>query len=56
MPKSKHAWIVAMLSASLVPGLVMPAIGQQPKAISETLKPVLAKRAVVHRCTGKRGK
>ena len=43
MPRSKHAWIVAMLSASLIPGLVMPAIGQQPKATSEICRPVLAR-------------
>ena len=42
MPKSKHSRTVAMLSASVVPGLVRPAIGQQPRAISETWMPVSA--------------
>jgi hypothetical protein len=41
MPSSKHALIVAMLSASFTPGEVIPAIGQQPKATSEIRIPVL---------------
>jgi hypothetical protein len=41
IPKSKHASIVAMLSASFVPGLANPAIGQQPKAMGEIRTPVL---------------
>ena len=40
-PNSKQALIVAMLSASFTPGVVMPAIGQQPKATSEIRIPVL---------------
>ncbi len=41
MPTSKHFWIVAMLSASLVSSVVTPAIGQQPSATAETLSPEL---------------
>jgi len=35
IPTSKHARIVARLFSSVAPGLVMPAIGQHPKEISE---------------------
>ena len=41
MPNSKHARIVATLSSSLVPGLVSPAIGQQPRATGEIRRFVL---------------
>src|SRR5689334_21674128 len=40
MPTSKHFRIVAILSASLTPIVVTPAIGQQPRATGEISIPV----------------
>src|SRR5262249_58383370 len=39
MPTSKHLWMVAILSASLTPTVVTPAIGQHPRATAETVMP-----------------